>query len=351
MPGKNSDHWVATHSDPAYARQVLEGIYPDRCIRETALRWLASSILVAHNKNEQGWMVSLDPDGDGKRAACLNVGRVWAIDLYASHVKLLLLEAHLVPQTRAWLEGNNRLKAGQKGARGSRSLPLDFVELQSIEQRDETYASIIEAHHALIKHAIGSGATSRHRHHSSGLLEYMRQLGLVVPDPDYSSARSGTIQPSLFSDLSSRQEPEPMLGPEMEGSSNSTPLAVDLIEPNETKRALCTTYRILRDTALAREVKVLHEFCCQICGKALLFGDDQRYAEAHHIKPLGSDHDGPDVKENIICVCPNHHALLDLGAICLDMARLRTQPGHNVGVEYINYHNAKIFVKRQEHDA
>lgn len=59
---------------------------------------------------------------------------------------------------------------------------------------------------------------------------------------------------------------------------------------------------------------------------------------AHHIKPLGGEHNGPDVRENILCVCPNHHALLDYGAIKLDPMLLK-------GIErkYIDYHNEKIF--------
>lgn len=209
MPGNTSDRSVAAHTDPEHARKVLEEFYPDRYVREIVLRRLASSISVAHGKNENGWAVSLAPGGYGKRAACLDIGVVWAVDLYPRCVKLLLLEADLAPQTRAWLEGNDRLKDGPIRAKGSRSLALDFAELQSIEQLDETYESIIEAHHALIKKAVGSGPTSYRRHHSSGLLEYIRQLGLIVPDPDYDSVRSDAAQLRLFSDLSSRQEPEP----------------------------------------------------------------------------------------------------------------------------------------------
>ncbi|MCX5892441.1 MAG: HNH endonuclease, partial [Deltaproteobacteria bacterium] len=61
----------------------------------------------------------------------------------------------------------------------------------------------------------------------------------------------------------------------------------------------------------------------------------------HHIKPLGSPHDGPDVRENILCVCPNHHVMLDYGVIELDGVQL---PG--IGREYINYHNEHIFGKK-----
>jgi hypothetical protein len=39
------------------------------------------------------------------------------------------------------------------------------------------------------------------------------------------------------------------------------------------------------------------------------------YAEAAHIRPLGAPHHGPDTPENILCLCPNHHVLLDHGGV------------------------------------
>ena len=44
-------------------------------------------------------------------------------------------------------------------------------------------------------------------------------------------------------------------------------------------------------------------------------------AEAHPIKPLG--HDRPNNKANLICACPNHHAMLDYFVMPLDKAKLR----------------------------
>lgn len=119
------------------------------------------------------------------------------------------------------------------------------------------------------------------------------------------------------------------------------PIACDISEPPETIRSLCKTYRILRDTQLTREIKELYGFLCQICGKAVQFDNGERYAEAHHIKPLGKDHRGPDEIENILCVCPNHHALLDFGGIKLEHSTIEKK--HNLSKEYINYHNQKVY--------
>ncbi|QYJ04221.1 HNH endonuclease [Nocardioides panacisoli] len=126
-----------------------------------------------------------------------------------------------------------------------------------------------------------------------------------------------------------------------------TPAAADLdggaVQP---QRAAQLTYRILRDTRLARQVKLLHRDRCQICGEALRLGDGRTYSEGHHIIPLGGAHNGPDTAENIIVLCPNHHALCDYGAIRLDFAALRQVPGHQISQGSIDYHNREIFGHR-----
>lgn len=123
----------------------------------------------------------------------------------------------------------------------------------------------------------------------------------------------------------------------------ATPLAADL-SPGERNpgRIAQTTYRILRDTRLARQLKFLHRNQCQICGIALDVGGGNTYAEAHHVIPLGAEHCGPDVAENILVLCPNHHAQCDMGAIELDLSNIRTVAGHSVALASIQYHNAKI---------
>lgn len=120
-----------------------------------------------------------------------------------------------------------------------------------------------------------------------------------------------------------------------------TPIAVDIEEPAEPGRSLQETYRILRDTALAREVKEKNCYKCQICGQIIELKDNKPYAEAHHVKPLGTPHNGPDVYENIVCVCPNHHVLLDYGAIPLEYSQLPS-----IRSEYIDYHNELIHGKK-----
>jgi hypothetical protein len=126
----------------------------------------------------------------------------------------------------------------------------------------------------------------------------------------------------------------------------ATPRAVDIEPPAEPIRAITETYRILRDTPLAKKIKALHKDVCQICGTALQFGNGKTYSEAHHIRPLGTPHNGPDISGNIIILCPNHHVLFDYGALLLDMQQIRTTNGHTIDNIYIQYHNEKIFVQK-----
>jgi hypothetical protein len=115
-----------------------------------------------------------------------------------------------------------------------------------------------------------------------------------------------------------------------------TPVAHDGKKPN---RVETTTYRILRDTPLALKIKFLHNYECQICGEAIMLVDGRRYAEAHHIRPLGSPHNGPDCAENIICVCPNHHVLLDYFSMPLSCEGISSVEGHDIGRAFIEFHN------------
>jgi len=105
------------------------------------------------------------------------------------------------------------------------------------------------------------------------------------------------------------------------------------------------SFRFIRDTAQGRWLKVLYQWKCQLCGFTIQLPDGRWYAEAHHIRPLGRGHDGPDVANNILVVCPNHHAMLDFGSIRLDMIEIAKCEGHKIGSEFMEYHNREIYGK------
>jgi len=118
------------------------------------------------------------------------------------------------------------------------------------------------------------------------------------------------------------------------------PKPADLAKP---KRVQTQTRRVLRDTKISQWVKYIHEYRCQLCGQTIELGNDKFYAEAHHIQPLGEPHNGPDVIENIICVCPNCHVLLDYGAVLLNVNKIANVEGHEIDRKYIEYHNTVIY--------
>lgn len=122
-----------------------------------------------------------------------------------------------------------------------------------------------------------------------------------------------------------------------------TPVAPDAKKPDrvETK-----TYRILRDTPLALKVKFLHDYRCQLCGQTIELSSGKAYAEAHHIRPLGAPHNGPDCLENLICVCPNHHVMLDYFSVPLCDEDISCVEGHNIASEFIEFHNRNVDERR-----
>ena len=81
-----------------------------------------------------------------------------------------------------------------------------------------------------------------------------------------------------------------------------------------------------------------------MCGTRLE-GLSGPYAEAAHIRPLGAPHHGPDTPDNILCLCPNHHVLLDHGGVGLAedlsligaVGRVAVHPQHRISGEHLRY--------------
>lgn len=105
--------------------------------------------------------------------------------------------------------------------------------------------------------------------------------------------------------------------------------------------------RVVRDTRMARKIKRLYGNQCQICGLRLKIGTDIYYSEGAHIQPLGSPYNGPDIEQNILCLCPNHHVQFDNHEVSIEpgtlsisgtIGSLRLAPGHRLGREYLEYH-------------
>jgi putative restriction endonuclease len=105
--------------------------------------------------------------------------------------------------------------------------------------------------------------------------------------------------------------------------------------------------RVIRSTVVADHVKGLYAFECQFC-RARLITPSGPYAESCHIKPLARPHSGPDIPDNVLCLCPNCHVLLDEGAIWIS-DDLRVMPAnfplnvhssHQISADSIRHHRS-----------
>lgn len=110
-------------------------------------------------------------------------------------------------------------------------------------------------------------------------------------------------------------------------------------------RKTLSVQRIVRDTKQAKKLKLHYEHTCQVCGMQITTAAGL-YAEAAHIRPLGEPHNGPDTPDNIICLCPNHHVMFDLGTFSIAdnltlvgiKGRLVVRDGHKIDACHLRYH-------------
>ncbi|MFP8888536.1 HNH endonuclease [Natrialbaceae archaeon A-CW2] len=105
---------------------------------------------------------------------------------------------------------------------------------------------------------------------------------------------------------------------------------VDVVEPGHSRT---TTTRIVRNSEPATDLKEAYEFRCQVCGQVRHRDGGNLYAESHHLRPLSPPHDGPDVPENVLILCPNHHADFDYGVIAVDPETLEIHHSYDESVD------------------
>ena len=117
-------------------------------------------------------------------------------------------------------------------------------------------------------------------------------------------------------------------------------------------RAPHTVNRIVRNVKFAEQIKELYNNTCQVCNVFLKTPTDGLgISVAAHIKGLGKPHNGPDIKENMLCLCPNHHAQFDsysfyispenfeiVGLDGFEGKSITTIKKHKIKTEYLEYH-------------
>ena len=119
---------------------------------------------------------------------------------------------------------------------------------------------------------------------------------------------------------------------------------------NSVERFQSTTTRLKRNPKISERIKQLYDYRCQVCN-VLLETPSGPIAIGAHIKPLGRPHSGPDVKENLLCLCPNHHDQFDALAFSIEPSirkivglndfegiSLNVDKRHKLGEEFLRHH-------------
>lgn len=106
-------------------------------------------------------------------------------------------------------------------------------------------------------------------------------------------------------------------------ASGEVPIPQALLPPAEgdtelerEARRYLYQQRLVRDTRAAMRVKEMYSDSCQMCRKRIVVSPHgAAYSEAAHIQAVGKPHNGPDILENLLCLCPTCHVRFDRGAL------------------------------------
>ena len=103
------------------------------------------------------------------------------------------------------------------------------------------------------------------------------------------------------------------------------------------KKIKTTIVRVIRDTAKTKKLKIRYDNICQVCRSKIA----ENYSDVHHVWPIGDK--GDDDYDNMLVLCPNHHAMFDLALIQFDELR----KGHLVHVN--GKEIGKLYFKTKHH--
>jgi len=130
------------------------------------------------------------------------------------------------------------------------------------------------------------------------------------------------------------------------------------LKPNyeSPSRVTTTTNRLQRNVKVSERVKEIYNHRCQVCD-AFLPSPSGPIAIGAHIQGLGRPHNGPDIIENMLCLCPNHHDQFDNYSYYIDPANLEIvglndlkgkkiniDKRHTINSAFLQYHK-ELFLK------
>lgn len=83
------------------------------------------------------------------------------------------------------------------------------------------------------------------------------------------------------------------------------------LKPTDPKEIIIHSKTYMRDNKTIAQLKELRGYCCQMCQTRIPKADGTFYIEAAHITSKAEK--GPEMPENILVLCPNHHKEFDYG--------------------------------------
>jgi putative restriction endonuclease len=118
-------------------------------------------------------------------------------------------------------------------------------------------------------------------------------------------------------------------------------------------RTEVTSSRPDRKVELSERIKGIYEYKCQVC-KVYLKRPHGAIAISAHIKQLGKPDNGPDIEENMLCLCPNCHAQFDAHSFYIDPKtrrvhgvqeyegkKINLSNKHKLDSSFLEYHKKK----------
>jgi len=125
-------------------------------------------------------------------------------------------------------------------------------------------------------------------------------------------------------------------------------------------RAEVKVNKLNRNISLREKIKQIYDYQCQVCN-VLLEKPDGAIAVGAHIQGLGRPHNGPDVIENMMCLCPNHHAQFDafsfyiepsslevVGLDGFENTKIKKSNRHKLDIKFLEYHKTQYKKKTSD---
>ncbi len=116
-------------------------------------------------------------------------------------------------------------------------------------------------------------------------------------------------------------------------------------------RSEVTYEKIKRIRENTKKIKMMYDYKCQVCETKLDVPSGDPISIGAHIKGVGRPSNGPDVVENMLCLCPNHHAQFDRYSFYIDPVtyeirglnlyenkKLFTHEKHFIDKQFLKYH-------------